>query len=138
MPMRSLKEYLATSIEEYGIINQTTFEIDELGISGGRSISWTQSGYLTMGDNNDMVDQITNISPQPVKLEWISGKARQEIPWLGTINLFFGDLMNGKNTTSNVHEDSLICLGIVIAILISIPILLDIRDYFKEKGENQP
>ena len=38
----------------------------------------------------------------------------------------------------NVHEDSLICLGVLITILISIPILLDIKDYFRDKKNQQP
>jgi hypothetical protein len=32
-----------------------------------------------------------------------------------------------------VHEDSIISLVIVISILIAIPILLDLRDHFKNK-----
>ena len=81
---------------------------------------------------------MSDICPEPLELGWISGKARLEIPWLGTINLFFEDLMNGKNTVSNVHEDSLICLGIVIVILVSIPIILDVKDYLREKKNRLP
>lgn len=124
------------TIEEYGIYNETTITINDLGLRNSRP-SWTHSGYLTKGDNNNVIDQVSDICPQPVNVSWISGKARLEIPWLGTINLFFEDLINGKNTVSNVHEDSLICLGIVIAILISIPILLDLKDYIKERKKRQ-
>jgi uncharacterized membrane protein len=84
-----------------------------------------------------VIDEITDICPEPVQLDWISGKARSEIPWLGTINLFFEDVLHGKNTVRNVHEDSLICLGIVIAILISIPIILDIHDYLKKRKKSK-
>ena len=72
-----------------------------------------------LSNNNRVIDQTSDICPQPVKLEWISGKARFEIPWLGTINLFFEDVTSGKNTVSNVHEDYLISLGIVIAMFIN-------------------
>ena len=124
------------TIEEYGIYNETSITVSQLGLRNSKP-SWTHSGYLTKGDNNNIIDQMSNICSQPVKLKWISGKARLEIPWLGTINLFFEDLFSSKNTVSNVHEDSLICLGTVIAVLISIPIILDIKDYIKEKKNRQ-
>jgi len=58
-------------------------------------------------------------------------------------DLFFDDLLSDKlfsdeSTVGNVHEDSLICLGILIAILISIPIILDVKDYFMGKKKQQP
>jgi len=120
------------TIKDYAIENESEITINDLGLRKYRP-SWTHSGYLTKGDNNKVIDQISNICPEPVKVEWISGKARLEIPWLGTINLFFEDVLRGKNTVANVHEDSLICLGIVISILISIPIILDIKDYLEDK-----
>jgi signal peptidase len=120
------------TIVDYGIYNATSLNIPELGLYN-RDPQWTHSGFLTKGDNNDVIDEITDICPEPVKVEWISGKARFEIPWLGAINLFFEDLLHGTHTVSNVHEDSLICLGIVIAVLVSIPILLDVREYLKKK-----
>ncbi len=124
------------TITEYGVINETSITIPELGLRNSKP-SWTHSGYLTKGDNNKVIDQTSDICPQPVELEWISGKARLEIPWLGTINLFFEDIISGKNTVSNVHEDCLISLGIVIVILVSIPIILDVKDYLKEKKNRQ-
>jgi signal peptidase len=120
------------TIIDYGIDNKTVLNIPELGLSN-RDPGWTHSGFLTKGDNNEVIDEITDICPEPVQLDWISGKARFEIPWLGTINLFFEDVLHGKNTVGNVHEDSMICLGIVIAILVSIPIILDVYDYLKKR-----
>jgi len=120
------------TIEEYGIFNEETINIPELGLNHKKP-TWAHSGFLTKGDNNNVIDQISSICPQPLKLDWITGKARLEIPWLGTINLFFDDVLYGKNTVSNVHEDSLICLGILITVLISIPIILDVKDYLVER-----
>jgi signal peptidase I len=120
------------TIADYGVYNATTLTIPTLGLRGVDP-EWTQSGFLTKGDNNQVIDQISDICPQPVQVSWISGKARSEIPWLGTINLFFEDIMHGKHTVDNVHEDSKICLGIVIALLVSIPIILDIYDYMKKR-----
>jgi len=129
------------TINDLGIYNQTTLYKPEYGIKTYHedpiSPNWSHSGFLTKGDNNDIIDQAGGISYNPVKLEWISGKARLEIPWLGTINLFFEDLFSGRNTVGNVHEDSLICLVILIVILISIPIILDIKDYIKDKKNQE-
>jgi signal peptidase len=133
-------QYMYT-IPDFGIYNATELTIPELGLDG-RDPGWTHSGLLTKGDNNKIIDEISNICPQPVEVSWITGKARGEIPWIGTINLFFQDIMhsNDKNynpTIPNVHEDSLVCLGIVLAILISIPIILDVNDYLRKKKNTQ-
>jgi signal peptidase len=124
------------TIEAFDIYDQKTITIPELGLQNVRP-SWIHSGYLTKGDNNNVIDQVSDICPQPVQVDWISGKARFEIPWIGTINLFFEDIIHGKNTVGNVHGDCLICLGIVIAILISIPIILDLYDYYKHKKREE-
>lgn len=122
------------TIVDYAIYNSTTINIPALGLRD-QDPGWTQSGFLTKGDNNEICDQVSDICPEPVLVTWISGKARLEIPWLGTINLFFEDVLHGKNTVGNVHQDSLICLVIVIAILISIPVILDVYDYLKKKKQ---
>jgi len=120
------------TIREYGIEDQESINIPELGLNN-RKPTWSHSGYLTKGDNNAVIDQLGGICEEPVKISWITGKARGEIPWLGTINLLFEDLLNGKNTRENVHTDCWICLIAVIIILISIPIILDVYDYMKKK-----
>ena len=137
------------TIASAGIYNHSANEplyLPELGI---RSIydkpvtpRWSHSGFITKGDNpitNPTCDQLGGICKEPVKVEWISGKARSELPWIGTINLFFKDLKSGafwddsiEVTTDNVPGDSMICLIILIAVLISIPITLDVIDYYKE------
>ncbi|RLF33824.1 MAG: S26 family signal peptidase [Thermoplasmata archaeon] len=121
------------TIEEYGIYRERTITIPELKING-LIPDWSHSGFLTKGDNNEYIDQDprAQICKEPVKLSWISGKARFEIPWIGTINLFFDDLIHGSNNVGNVPSDCLICLGIVIATMISIPVVLDLYDYLKQ------
>ncbi|MCX6666021.1 MAG: S26 family signal peptidase [Euryarchaeota archaeon] len=139
---------LTYTIEEFDIHNVTAINIPELGLNNFvpkppyLPEPWTNSGYLTKGDHNNIIDQATDICPQPVKIEWISGKGRSEIPWVGTINLFFADLTNGhlsdsQSTVKNVHQDSLVCLAILIAFLVSIPISLDLYDYFKHKKKKK-
>jgi signal peptidase len=116
--------------------------LPELGIrspnypyENGWVVNWTHSGYITKGDNpntNPTCDQIGGICPQPIKIEWVSGKARFELPWIGSINLLFNDIVGGKSTLGNVPQDSLICLIILIVVIISIPISMDIYTHLKE------
>lgn len=135
------------TIKEWDIYKEKSLYIPELGIQkpNGDPITpdWSHSGFITKGDNprtNPTCDQLGGICREPVKLEWVTGKARSELPWIGTINLFFNDLTSGgfwddskEITIHNVPSDCTICLVILIAILISIPIILDLSDYYKEK-----
>ena len=130
------------TIAEYGLYNQTFLNLRELGLGSNPEYypDWSHSGYLTKGDNYNVMDQAGGIAKEPVKVKWTSGKARLEIPWIGTINLYFEDLLNPgqPSTVANVHTDCLVCLVIVIAILVSIPIAMDLYDYVKQKKMEQP
>jgi signal peptidase len=128
------------TIKEYGIEDVNSITINELGLNNYRP---SHSGFITQGDNpltNDRCDQSGGICSEPIKTEWITGKARFELPWIGTINLLFNDIISGsfwnnnEITVFNVPKDSIICLVILIIIIISIPILLDIYDYKKKKN----
>ena len=135
------EEYSTYTVEEYALINQTSITIGELGLQNYKP---PHSGFITKGDNpvtNTECDQSGNICRVPIKMEWITGKARSELPWIGTINLFFNDIMSGsffdgrEITVYNVPTDSIICLVILLAVLISIPIILDVYDYYKSKNK---
>ena len=135
------------TIEELGVFDRDADQklyYPEVGIMtlDGEPIKvdWSNSGFITKGDNpdtNPTCDQVGGIASQPVKVSWISGKASGELPWIGTINLFFNDITSDKHTVDNVPGDSLTCLIILIATLISIPIVMDIRSYLKEKKLDQ-
>jgi len=134
------EDYGTYTVENYGIINETAVTIKELGLQGYKP---THSGFITKGDNpvtNKQCDQAGGICTEPIKLEWISGKARSELPWIGTINLFFNDLVDGsfwdeheETTVYNVPSDSVTCFIILVAVLISIPVALDLYDYYRPK-----
>lgn len=47
------------------------------------------AGFITLGDANPGYDQVSGIS-EPVKPEWVIGKAKARIPYLGEIRLWFG------------------------------------------------
>ena len=143
------EEYDTYTIKDYDLYNVTKINIPELGLNDwthpkrdlkGRQIT-PHSGYFTKGDNpitNDRVDQAAGgICNEPIKLSWVSGKARGELPWIGTLNLLFNDITGGKNTLGNVPGDSLTCLILLIVVLISIPISLDLYSYYKERKKQQ-
>jgi signal peptidase len=148
------------TIEEYGIIRQNASEplyIPQCGIWNSATNSsvildgksdkryhyqkFTHSGFITKGDNpltNTVCDQIGGISNQPVKVDWISGKASGELPWIGSINIIFNDLTtDGEDNFGYIPQDSLTCFVIVIIILISIPLSLDIYGYFQGKKQKK-
>jgi len=133
--------YETYTVEEYGLYNKTSLTIDELGLM---SYQPSHSGFITQGDNpitNNRCDQAGGICSEPIKPEWITGKARSELPWIGTINLLFNDLVTGgfwseseEITVYNVPSDCIICLVVLIVGLISIPISLDAYDYYRKKS----
>ena len=134
------EKYNTYSVSEYAIRNESSVTIDDLGLKNYKPKS---SGFITQGDNpltNPTCDQVGGICSVPIKLEWISGKAACELPWIGTINLLFNDFITGafwddskEITIYNVPGDSTFCLAIVIIVLVSIPASLDLYDYFRSK-----
>lgn len=132
-------EYGTYTVEDYGIYNATSVVIPELGLTKKHNYRPSHSGFITKGDNNEACDQLyKKLCNEPIKVEWISGKARMELPWIGTINLFFNDLTSdGEDTVPHVPADSITCLIILIAVLVSIPIILDVVDYYKNRKDMQ-
>ena len=118
------EEYGTYTVEGYGVENETSITIPELGLNKYVVQKNPHSGYITKGDNpvtNDRADQAPGgICNEPIKLEWVSGKARGELPWIGTLNLLFNDIIGGKNTIGNVPSDSISCLIILLEFLIFI------------------
>lgn len=132
------------TVESYELYNVSSITITELGLHKYKP---SHSGYITKGDNpitNDRSDQAGGICSEPIKLSWVTGKARGELPWIGTVNLLFNDLITGafwdnrvQPTVYNVPRDSMICLVILISILISIPVSMDVYDWYRKKGKTQ-
>jgi signal peptidase len=132
------------TVEEFGIFDEESITISSLGLNNYRP---THEGYITKGDNpitNDRSDQAGGICGEPILVSWITGKARGELPWVGTVNLLFNDIISGsfwnnqvQPTVNNVPEDSVICLIILIVVLISIPVSLDVYDYYQDKQKKK-
>ncbi|MBI2077024.1 MAG: S26 family signal peptidase [Euryarchaeota archaeon] len=114
------------------------------------------SAFITKGDNNECADQdpCSNISA-PVRLSWIIGKARGEIPWFGLIKLaLYGNDSYGNGASdptagsnwkllnATAPWDIWLSLLISLGVLISIPMVLDfvgnLRAKRKAEGKRPP
>jgi signal peptidase len=131
------EQYKTFTVEGYEEenTNVTSITIPELNLNSYIPKN-PHSGFITKGDNpytNPTTDQEGGICDELIKVEWISGKARGELPWIGTLNLIFNDIIGGKSTLQNVPSDSITCLIILIVVIVSIPISFDVYGYFKEK-----
>jgi len=84
------------------------------------------SGYLTKGDNNQLIDQLSSLTDQegnpiePVKPEWLVGKAEGEVPALGLIKLYASGEMSQPG---KAPPPSSVNILIVLVALIIITIL---------------
>ena len=93
------------------------------------------SGYITKGDHNREVDQVSlpswtgagaiplGTSPlvEPVKDGWVVGVARGELPWFGLIKLWVNGQTKTRKAPANSGED----LALTVALLIVLPMLVD-------------
>ncbi|UCH89741.1 MAG: S26 family signal peptidase [Thermoplasmata archaeon] len=80
------------------------------------------SGYITKGDHNPIssIDQYQTSTP--VKVDWIIGKAKGELPWFGLIKLY----VSGSLEENPAPPNSVNMLIFTIALLIIIPISIDV------------
>ncbi len=115
-------------IYDYGIEDKDlTIELKE----------YDSSGYITKGDNNLDIDQNEGGTiTEPVKEEWILGRARGELPWFGIIRLGF------MSSTEEVPSNSWRNFTISIAAILLIPVLIElsgiIYDRWDQSEEKEP
>ncbi|HET6405149.1 MAG TPA: hypothetical protein VFH78_10915 [Candidatus Thermoplasmatota archaeon] len=106
------------------------------------------SGFLTKGDNpitNTQTDQVSGLShdargrSMPVQMEWIEGKGRGELPWLGLIKLALAKEPNDPNPPRDqtgkilwpkignayAPKDLWVMLGITLFLLVGVPLIYD-------------
>lgn len=97
------------------------------------------SGYITGGDHNIArnfgVDQ-PRICAEPVKYEWVVGKAEGELPWFGIIKLMFSGTLNAHPAPANSWMMLFISIFVIGALPFGIEKLWDIRKS-KEEGESE-
>ncbi|MCA1819099.1 MAG: S26 family signal peptidase [Thermoplasmatota archaeon] len=82
------------------------------------------SGFVTRGDNNNLADQCAGIPP--ARLEWVLGKARGEVPWIGLVNLLWGDITGGTSHYGEAGNDSKVMFFVTVAVLVSAPWLIEL------------
>lgn len=101
------------------------------------------SGFLTKGDNpvtNRQIDQVSGLSPT-VKMDWIEGKGRGELPWLGLIKLSLAGRPNERNPpdewvkigSASAPKDLWVMLGISLFVLVGVPLLYDGYKAFRHR-----
>jgi signal peptidase I len=107
-----------------------------LGPPIGRSWGPADSGFITRGDNNPAADQCPGAAISgPARLDWLLGKARGEVPWVGLIKLFVDDLRGSSSNFSNAGSDSKVMLVVSLAVVIAAPYAVSaIRRRRKGKG----
>ncbi|MBW3583109.1 MAG: S26 family signal peptidase [Euryarchaeota archaeon] len=100
--------------------------------------AFEHSGWITKGDNpltNEQADQSrsSNICTHTaIRPEWVIGKARGEIPWIGLLKFIFqGNNVDPRSDWCNVGRavapcDTFGMLWVSLAILIAIPVVLDL------------
>lgn len=103
-------------------------DLPEFGLEDYKAADAKHSGFITKGDNNyyegkPIADQHkrSRICREPVKLEWIMGVARGEIPWFGLIKLWATGSLRGSAPSTSV-----ISLGISLFLIIGLPIIWDV------------
>jgi signal peptidase len=87
-----------------------------------------RSGFITRGDNNLQADQALHspIATCPARIDWVLGKARGEIPWVGLIRLWAGDLVSGSRDFHNAAGDTKFCMVLTVGALIGGPYLVEV------------
>ncbi|MDI6855519.1 MAG: S26 family signal peptidase [Candidatus Thermoplasmatota archaeon] len=119
------QEKILYDVPELGIFNQSSITIEGLvnnykpWFKGER-----HSGFITKGDANDCCDQRSR-NGELVKVDWIIGVARGELPWFGGIKLLFDDLTTGSSNAGNVRGDCWAMLVVAIALLLAVPTSID-------------
>lgn len=120
------------------------FGIDErYGYPKERAFRPVASGFITRGDNpltNPASDQALGISAL-VEPGWVVGKARGELPWFGLLKLALASDINQEKPpiawvrigNAFAPADLWIMLGVMLGVVLSIPVVVDIRRAWKER-----
>ena len=78
-----------------------------------------RSGFVTRGDNNGIADQCSGM--MPARMPWVIGKARLEVPWVGLVNLLWGDITAGTANFGNAGADSKVMFFVVVGVVVLSP-----------------
>lgn len=113
------------TVADLGIDHEPTLDQDRLTALTGCVLGSTQesgqwssddSGFITRGDNNPLADQCEIM--MPIREDWIVGRARGEIPWVGLVALAGSDALHGTKDFSDAPGDSKLLLLLMIGALV--------------------
>lgn len=100
------------------------------------------SGFITLGDNNGHVD-VPNLT-SPVRPEWILGKARGEVPWVGLVKLGVSDFLNGCGRDvripcnyDNAPPDVKTMMWVTIAALVAAPFVVEKVQAYRHRNDEE-
>lgn len=120
------------------ISDSESVSLPEIGITGWHP---QHSGFITKGDNNPTADQPGSISPTTVKMAWVIGVARGELPWFGLIKLaLYGNEAQPAEDWCTVLEatapcDTWVMLGVSLGVLVAIPLVIDFVQYLRTRRD---
>ena len=131
--IHDLPSYNTGEREEIDLWVNVSVIINNFKTVSGRT---PHSGYLTKGDHNREIDQVslpawTSLGTPPVGLTrlvepvekgWVVGVARGELPWFGLIKLW----VNGQTGQRSMPVNSGPDLGLTVALLLFVPMLFDV------------
>ncbi|MEF8873041.1 MAG: S26 family signal peptidase [Candidatus Thermoplasmatota archaeon] len=92
------------------------------------------SGFITKGDHNPSIDQDRRHRGinEPVREEWMLGKARGELPWFGILKLAY------LGRTEDIPSNSWTNLIISITAIILLPLILELGSRLYKEGKEEP
>jgi len=109
---------------------QVTIDISDL-LQGGQA----ESGFITKGDHNPMVDLTywgPSVGYRPIDVSWVVGKARGEIPWFGLLKLWSTGTLNSPSPPNSVRD-----LWISLFIIVLSPIVFDLSMAMLERRKRR-
>ncbi len=128
--------------DENGVWQEQKDSVELPGLNR-RNDSFETSGWVTRGDNpttNREADQAGICRGQLVEPDWLVGKARGEIPWLGLLKFMVAGNTVSHNpdwcTVFNAHApcDLFTMLWITVGVIIAIPLAWDLSTRFFRRG----
>ncbi|MFA5312707.1 MAG: S26 family signal peptidase [Methanomassiliicoccales archaeon] len=98
-------------------------------------LSYGRGGFITKGDNNNMIDQnsYSPISDGPVQDDWIVSVAKGELPWFGLLKLWATGMYApyGEGVPENSWTNMFVC----IALIVVVPFAVDLSNtMLKRRG----
>ncbi|MEK6985621.1 MAG: S26 family signal peptidase [Candidatus Thermoplasmatota archaeon] len=124
IPELDLADLRDSDLGHPAIVRLTRCELRPAGPHG--PLTPADSGFITKGDNNPYADQCpAGQLSGPVQVDWVLGKARGELPWIGHVKLFVDDLscnnVNRPCNFANAAGDTKLLMGFVLAVLLGGP-----------------